>query len=434
MGAGMVKRVLMVAFHFPPLRGSSGIQRTLKFAQYLPALGWQPLVLSAHPRAYANQGPDQLAEIPPEAVVKRAFAIDSGRHLAWRGRYLGFMAWPDRFVGWCLGAVPAGLALVRQYRPQVLWSTYPIASATLIGLLLHKLTRLPWVLDLRDPMTDTNYPRDPKVRALWRWIERKAVHNAALVVCNTPSAVVTYTTRYPHLPRSRFAMLENGYDEENFRNAGAQAARAARAPGQPFTLVHSGIIYPSERDPVPLLRALAELKAAGLIDAAQLHIVLRATAHDDYVSALLAEHGISDLVSLAPHVPYQAALAEMLAADGLLVLQASNCNHQIPAKLYEYLRAGRPILALTDAAGDTAATLRAAGVDTIAPLDDSAGIRHGLLHFLQLARAGRAPLPAPAAVAAASRQARTIELARMLDSLLPQSQALPAPAGTTEEV
>ena len=318
----------------------------------------------------------------------------------------------------------AGLAMVRKYRPQVLWSTYPIASATLIGLLLHKLTGLPWVIDFRDPMTDVTYPPDPRVRAIWRWIERKAVHNAALVVCNTPSAVVTYTTRYPELPRSRFAMLENGYDEENFRNA-AQAPATQRAPGQPFTLVHSGIIYPSERDPVPLMRALGELKASGAIDAGQLHLVLRATAHDDYVRGLLEEHGISDLVTIAPHVPYQAALAEMLSADGLLVLQATNCNHQIPAKLYEYLRAGRPILALTDAAGDTAATLRAAGVDTIAPLDDSEGIKRGLLHFLQLARAGQAPLPAPAAVAAASRQARTVKLAQMLDAIV-----APAPVVT----
>ena len=416
----MVKRVLMVAFHFPPLRGSSGIQRALKFAQYLPAQGWQPLVLSAHPRAYANQGPDQLAEIAPDTVVKRAFALDAGRHLAWRGRYLSWTALPDRFVSWVLGAVPAGLSLVRKYRPQVIWSTYPVASATLIGLLLHKLTGLPWIADLRDPMTDDHYPRDPRVRAIALWIERKTVRNAALVVCTTPGAVATYTRRYPELPRSRFAVLENGYDEENFRNAGGTPP--ARAAGQPFTLIHSGIIYPSERDPVPLFRALAELKAAGAVDAGQLRIVLRATAHDDYVGGLLAEHGIADMVSLAPHIAYQAALAEMLAADGLLVLQASNCNHQIPAKLYEYLRAGRPILALTDGAGDTAATLRAAGVDTIAALDDSADIQRGLLHFLQLARAGQAPLPAPAAVAAASRRARTAQLASMLDAV-----AVPAP-------
>ncbi len=427
----MVKRVLMVAFHFPPLRGSSGIQRALKFVQYLPALGWQPLVLSAHPRAYVNQGPDQMGEIPPAVVVKRAFALDTGRHLAWRGRYLGWMAWPDRFVSWCLGAVPAGLSLLRQYRPQVIWSTYPIASATLIGYLLHRLSGLPWVVDFRDPMSDEFYPRDPKLRVLQRWIERKAVQHAALVVCTTPSAVLTYTNRYPELPRQRFTVLENGYDEENFRSAGASVAE--RPAGRPFTLIHSGIIYPSERDPVPLFRALSELKAAGAIDAGQLHIVLRATSHDDYVGALLAEYAITDLVSLAPPVPYQAALAEMLSVDGLLLLQASNCNHQIPAKLYEYLRAGRPILALTDAAGDSAAALRAAGVDTIAPLDDSAGIKQGLLHFLQLARSGQAPLPTPAAVAAASRQARTAELARLLDSVLPQSLTLPATAGSTEE-
>lgn len=430
MGAGMLKRVLMVAFHFPPLRGSSGIQRTLKFAQYLPALGWQPLVLSAHPRAYANQGADQLAEIPPEAVVKRAFALDSARHLAWRGRYLNFTAWPDRFAGWVLGAVPAGLSLVRRYRPQVIWATHPVASAILIGLVLHKLTRLPLVVDLRDPMTDTDYPRDARVRAIWRWIERKAVENAALVICNTPSAVVTYTTRYPELPRSRFTRLENGYDEENFRNAGALAQGRERAPGQPFTLIHSGIIYPSERDPVPLVRALAELKAEGAIDASQLHIVLRATAHDDYVGGLLAEYGIADLVSLAPHIAYQDALAEMLTADGLLLLQATNCNHQIPAKLYEYLRAGRPILALTDSAGDTAAALRMAGVDTIAALDDSTDIKRGLLHFLQLARAGRAPLPAPSVVAAASRQARTVQLANILDAV---AVAAPLATDLTEE-
>jgi glycosyltransferase involved in cell wall biosynthesis len=431
----MVKRVLMVAYHFPPLRGSSGIQRTLKFAQYLPQQGWQPLVLSAHPRAYANQGPDQMGDIPAGTVVKRAWALDSARHLAWRGRYVGWTALPDRFATWCLGAVPAGLALVRRYRPQVIWTTFPIASATLIGLLLHKLTGLPWIADFRDPMTDVGYPENPRVWRVWRWIERQAVQRAALVVCTTPGAIVTYRTRYPDIPAGRFVVVENGYDEENFRDAGAAGEAAPRAPGQPFTLVHSGIIYPSERDPVPLFSALAELKAEGAIDAGRLHIRLRATAHDEYVGGLLAQYGITDLVSLAPHIAYRDALAEMLTADGLLVLQASNCNHQIPAKLYEYLRASRPILALTDAVGDTAAALRAAGVDTIAPLDDKEGIKRGLLRFLALASAGRAPLPAAAAIAGASRRARTAQLAQLLDSLLPQSQRSPAPAaGHTEEV
>ena len=76
-----MKRILMIAYHFPPLAGSSGIQRTLRFVQHLPSLGWQPLVLSADPRAYEKTSDDLMADVPPSTVVRRAFALDTARHL-----------------------------------------------------------------------------------------------------------------------------------------------------------------------------------------------------------------------------------------------------------------------------------------------------------------------------------------------------------------
>lgn len=420
----MVKRVLMIAFHFPPLRGSSGIQRTLKFAQYLPAFGWQPLVLSAHPRAYAQSGDDQLRDIPPEAIVRRAFALDTSRHLAFKGRYPGWLALPDRWVTWLLGAVPAGLGMLRRYRPQVIWSTYPIATAHLIGLALHRLTGVAWIADLRDPMTDEGYPSNPLTRRAYLWIERQTVRHCQRAVCTTPGAIATYHRRFPEIPPERFVLLENGFDEENFSQAEqavaastAQPASAASAPAGRFTLVHSGVIYPSERDPIPLFDALAQLQAEGVIAAANFQLLLRATGHDQYLAELIAKAGIGELVTLAPHVSYREALAEMLGAGGLLILQAANCNHQVPAKLYEYLRARRPILALTDPAGDTAATLRKAGIDTIAPLDQRDAIVVAMRRFVTLATAGTAPLASPAAVAANSRQARTGVLAALLDAV-----------------
>jgi glycosyltransferase involved in cell wall biosynthesis len=412
MGAFMVKRVLMIAFHFPPLRGSSGIQRTLKFAQYLLGFGWNPVVLSAHPRAFANAGNDQLRDIPAEVPVYRAFALDTSRHLSFRGRYPGLLALPDRWASWCLGAVPAGLRLARRYRPDVIWSTYPIASAHLIGLLLHRLTGIPWVADLRDPMVDVGHPSNPLTRRAYSWIERQTVARCTVAVCTTPSAIRTYRDRYPEIPEDRYALIENGFDEENF--AQAAVAAPAQAAG-PFVLVHSGVIYPSERDPEPLFAALAALQAEGKLDAANFRLLLRATGHDDYLTKLIRKHGIEALVTLAPHMPYREALAEMLSAGGLLILQASNCNHQIPAKLYEYLRAKRPILALTDPVGDTAAALRNAGVDTIAPLDDAAAIAAAIARFVPLARDGKAPIASDEVIAANSRQSRTAQLARLLD-------------------
>lgn len=411
------RRVLMAAFHFPPQRGSSGVQRTLKFAQYLGGSGWQPLVLTAHPRSYAATGDDQLRDIPADVVVRRAFALDSSRHLAIKGRYTAALAMPDRWITWLLGAVPAGLGMLRKYRPQVIWSTYPIATAHLIGLALHRLTGLPWVADLRDPMMDDDYPSGRATRAVVGWVEAQTVRHAARVVCTTPGALAACRAKYPQLPPERFVLIENGYDEENFSEAEKVAAPGAGAPGAPLLLLHSGIIYPSERDPVPLFEALAALLQAGRISPATLTVRLRAAVHDEYLEALIAQHGLASIVTLGPHLPYLEALTEMMSADALLLLQAANCNAQIPAKLYEYLRAGRPILALTDAAGDTAATLRRAGIDSIAPLDARDAIMEALTRFLDQVKAGTAPRAAPGAVAASSRRARAAQLGALLDEV-----------------
>src|SRR5262245_14053771 len=162
-GFPIMRSLLMIAFHFPPLAGSSGIQRTLSFARHLPRLGWRPLILAAHPRAFSSVSDDQLADIPSEVVVERAFALDSSRHLAIAGRYPAFAARPDRWISWWLGAVPRGLTMIRRYRPAAIWSTYPIATAHKIASTLHRLSGLPWVADFRDPMTEDGYPADPKI-------------------------------------------------------------------------------------------------------------------------------------------------------------------------------------------------------------------------------------------------------------------------------
>ena len=94
-----MRKLLMVAFHYPPIRGSSGVHRTLKFSRYLPSLGWQPIVLTAHPRAYASVGDEQLSEIPAEVPVERAFALDTARHLSIRGAYVRLRRVAARYDG-----------------------------------------------------------------------------------------------------------------------------------------------------------------------------------------------------------------------------------------------------------------------------------------------------------------------------------------------
>jgi len=416
----MNKRALLIAFHFPPQAGSSGIQRTLSFSKLLGRHGWEPMVLSAHPRAYANQNPSQLSAIAPGLIVRRPFALDTKRHLGVKGRYLDALAMPDRYVTWWLGAVPAGLAMIRRHKPQVLWSTFPVATAHLIGLALHRLTGLPWIADFRDPMLQSSYPTSPSHRKAYGWIERQTITRCHTAVFTTHSAMQAYRERFPHLPASKFRVIENGYDEDSF-DIGAVAASqgtavAAADSGRRLTLLHSGVLYQNGRSPRAFLEALAQLRQAGRIDSARLRVILRAPGAITATSALVDEYGVGDLVEVAPPVPYREALQEMLAADGLLVFQGTPFNTQVPAKIYEYFRARKPILALVDPAGETAHVLRSAGFGEIADMDSAAAIAPVLTAFCAKVGSGDATIASEALITSSSRQHRASELASIFDT------------------
>ena len=190
--------------------------------------------------------------------------------------------------------------------------------------------------------------------------------------------------------------------------------RTPLATGQ-LTLLHSGIVYPDERDPTALMAALGMLRAASSAGRGAAAHPLSRAVHEAMLHALATAHGVDAMIDVAPALSYREALAEMMRADGLLILQAANCNEQIPAKLYEYLRARRPIVALTDPAGDTAATLRRTGGAHVAPLDDATAIADLLRRFVTEPGL-REDLPDAAAVAQCSRRARTAALASLLDA------------------
>jgi glycosyltransferase involved in cell wall biosynthesis len=413
-GINRLPRVLIVAYHFPPVRVSSGIQRTLKFCTYLREFGWEPLVLTITPSAYELTSPDQLGEIPPGIVVKRAFGLDTSRHLAIAGRYVGWMAQPDRWISWWPPAVIEGMRMISKYRPAAIMSTFPIATAHRIGLSLQQRSGLPWLADFRDSMTEPGYPRDPRTWRIHRALEAKVVKHCTRALFTTEPTRTMYAERYPEQPASHWAVIENGYDEENFAQAETGLDRSPiGAPGQ-VTLVHSGILYPKERDPRPFFTALAELKGSGRVQAANLQIVLRATGSDDLYRPLLDSLGISDIVRLEPVIAYKEALREMLRADGLLLFQGSVCNHQIPAKLYEYYRAGRPIFSLVDPAGISARMLRDVGMTHQADIASPQRIATALTDFMDALAGGRCAGVPRVIADGHSRRSRTIELARQL--------------------
>jgi len=418
-----LEKVLMIAFHFPPQTGSSGQLRTLKYCRYLPEFGWDAFVLVPHPRAYDKLDEKSVDRIPKNTRVIRSFALDAKRHLSVLGRYPRYLALPDRWIGWVLGAVPAGLRAIRAHKINVLYSTFPIMSAAVIGLFLHRLTGLPWVLDLRDPMSHDNYPEDPLVRHVWSLIEQKCVRHVSRVIFTAEATRQMFLRRYPDiLTPEMCTLISNGFDEEDFSGL-SFAPHDSPSASRPLRLVHSGMLYPVERDPRPMLNAVARLKKEGHFSAQNMQIVFRGPGSEDLYRQMLAERGIQDIVLLEHHLPYEEALRECASADGLLIFQAANCDLQIPAKAYEYLRLGKPVFAMTTQTGDTAALLREVGGATIADLASEQEIYERLYGFTQELRTGSHPLPDKTKIFRYTRRAQANQLAGVLSEVAAEASA-----------
>jgi len=423
------KYALLVAFHFPPIKLSSGLERTVALARHLPSHGWDPLVLTASPAAYPAVSNERLCQIPEHTLVRRTWALDGSRHLAIRGRYPQILSLPDRWQTWMLSAIPVGMAMIRQHRPKVIWSTYPIASAHWIGYALHRLSGIPWVADFRDPMVEKNVktgelvPYWPAMRNARLAIERRAAQHASALSFCTASARQICVDRYPDMNANRWKVISNGYDEAAF-------ALAERLPQVPtsnedaIVLLHSGTIYPtSDRDPSHFFRGLRRVLDERSSSARPIKVILRSSGVDSLYRELLGSLNLTGHVMFEPALAYEAALQEMMRADGLIIFQGYTSNPAIPAKLYEYFRAGRPILALADADGETARLIRDESAGEVVPLDDDILIAAALFRLLGNIESGEPHLIAPGRIASYERARGVSQFAAIFNEVACATEA-----------
>ena len=413
----MKHRLLIVAFHVPPVQGGSGVHRMLSYARFLPESGWDVKILTVTPKAYQATSSVNLAEIPEKVEVVRAPALDAARHLSVRGRYPRLMALPDRWQTWIISGIWKGSGIVRQWMPTAMLSTFPIASAHAVALGLSKKFRIPWVADFRDPMAMPDYPDDPLVRRSYWWLEKRVLQNAAHVTVATKGIYRLYCERYGRELDDRISVISNGFDESLFPDGKCQQDRNEHK-ADVMRIVHSGLVYSFERDPSQLFIALAELRDEGKIDSGRVCFVFRASGYSKEFDERFGHLKLEGLVKFEDEpLPYRMAIKEMINADALLVLQGAICNMQIPAKVYEYLATGRPVLALTDAAGDTSNLMKSLGCENILQIDNKSEIKKKLPIFMDRLRNGLIDLPQQAEIKKLSRRSRTKEIARILEML-----------------
>ncbi|TMM45269.1 glycosyltransferase family 4 protein [Colwellia ponticola] len=349
----MKKSILLIAFDFPPCN-SPGVERTLRFAEHLQSLGWEPVVLTVNQSTF-NTTIDNTFDDQFSFPVYRTFCLDVSKHFSYRGKYFGWMKQPDRYWGWLFTAIKEGLRLRKKHSINIIWSTYPLLTSHLIALVLSRLTKLPWLADYRDPLQCYYDPSVYPSFKFHRWIDKQTIKLCRKAIFTSAGASKLYKTLYPEICSSKFTVIENGF-ETSLYNELNQVSNIVISKKK-HTMAHLGSLYENGRDPQTFFESLALLKKRNVLDSTNFELILVGANNQHIYSQYTESLGIDDIVSFYSQISHQESLKLSLSVDSLLIIQGAIFSAQIPSKVYEYLSSNKAILAITNKLSDTSTLL-----------------------------------------------------------------------------
>lgn len=476
-----MRRALLISPYFPPM-GVSGAKRALHLARNLPAEGWTPIVL-AGPPVKERHDPDLAECIPPGTIVSYGFSglvrpwlarkareresrppAPRGGRPPWKtlvdalpvhnpaiervaetvGGAVGAVggavgaalksaasvagqALPDRDWSFLtpfdryLADLPAGLEaarqLIHQHEPQVIHVSADPWSPLITALQLTRETRLPLVVDFRDPWSlhaGKMALRPAVSRRALELFEYELFQAAAKIVLNTETCRDAYVEAYAgRIPASRFAAVRNAFDPGLFLPAAPQDP----ALDSPFTVLYFGR-FRRFVEPDALLDGFARFVAAEGLDPSRARLTFVGGLDDEH-AARAAEFGLEDHLFVMPPVPFRHSLPVLRAADALALIIEPGCQLQIPGKLYDYLCAGRPILAVS-ANEEANRIVREAGAGLCPAHGDPAAVAEAIATLYRARQEGRELAPTPEAIEPYSARVQARAIADIYDSIAPR--------------
>lgn len=351
------RKVLVLAYGFPP-RGGGGVQRTAKFARYLPDFGWAATVLTPECRAddseftldtslladvanvdVVHTGPPVTAsDTPLKRFLQRLHRTPGGWR--WCPAVRANVLYPDQFFSWNKDVLATARRLLASGTFDVIYSTSPPVTAHLSAMTLKSEFGLPWIADFRDPWTDNRvaYRRIWRVRkAIDRRLERRVYATADAVIANTEANRATLIHRHA-VPDTKVATIPNGYDESDFQGVSSER------PQDHFRITYCGSAY-ADYTPQAFVEVLQRFLTSR--PGARIRWTIAGSACD-WAKSNLDDMQIKERLELLGYIPHQQVPQLLMSSHVLVQVLPPNSEHWVPGKIYEYLRSHTPILAIGD--------------------------------------------------------------------------------------
>ncbi len=392
-----MKKVLIISYYFPP-SGGAGVQRVLKFVKYLPQFGWEPVVLTVREDAgFPARDPSLFSEIPKTIKIhrtkiyepynlyraltskKKEESIDiatlSRNRSSLSEKFSQFVRStffiPDARCFWKKNAVREGRKILDSQPIDLIFSSAPPYTCHMIARQLKRDSHLPWVADFRDSWV--GWLSAPERWFLPDRIDRRMEH--AVLECADRCVTVSKGVKEDLLSRNlrvdsnKWDLVPNGYDGEDFLN------RKGNPSKDHFVLTYTGSLY-GHRSPETLLTALENILKK--------HPQIRSSIRIRFIGRvdpqfLEAFRWFGEIIEYIPYVSHSESIQALLDTTALLLIidDAPASKSIITGKLYEYIGAKKPILALAPE-GEAAHLIRDMRVGTIVHPNDVNGIQNAL--------------------------------------------------------
>ena len=356
-----MKKALIITYYWPPA-GGPGVQRWLKFVKYLPDFDITPIVYIPENPNYPIIDASFVSEIPKEVTIykypikepyklaslfskKQAKRISSGIIKTKNQSFIEkVMLWvrgnfyiPDARKNWVKPSVKFLSGIIEKEEIDIIITTGPPHSVHLIGHHLKQMGKLKWLADFRDPWTSIGYHKELKLstksKQKHKELERLVLNTADQIV------VTSQTTKeeFNGISKKPISVITNGYDSDY---------KGDTTKTEEFTLSHIGSLL-SERNPSVLWRVLAQLLEENEPFKQHFKLRLAGVVSEDVLKSI-HDSGLETYTELLGYVSHDQAIQLQQESQVLLLVEIDSLETRgiLPGKLYEYIAAKRPILAI----------------------------------------------------------------------------------------
>ena len=394
-----MKKILIITYYWPP-SGGAGVQRWLKFSKYLPEFGYEPVILTVDEKeaSYAQLDYSLLKEIDPGLAVHKTKTFEpynlyrklsNKKEIPYGGfsnqkkvtffekfsRFIrGNIFVPDPRKGWKRYAYKKAADLIRAEQIEIVITSGPPHSTHLIGRKLKKNIGVRWIADFRDPWTDIYYYKDLYHTALItrfdRWLEKNVLSDADKIITVSAEVGKLLSKKIPHSP-AKIAVIPNGYDDSDF-------VQAVPVQNEIFTITYTGTISATYRIE-QFVEAVCQLPGK-VREGIRIRFVGNVP---NEIIDLFNRKNLSTMVEVMGYIPHEQAVGQMKGASMLLMAIPDTPDNKgiVTGKLFEYLAACKPVLAIGPKDGDVEILLEKCQAGKLFSYQDTEGMKNYILEI-----------------------------------------------------